>query len=123
VIGRRAIDAFEAGGYEVPARSIILASQYLVHRDARWFADPERFDPDRWLPERVAERPKFSYFPFGGGTRMCIGEQFAWMEGVLLLATIAQRWRVRVLPDQRVEPEPIITMRPKWGMRGRIESA
>src|SRR5436305_209035 len=92
IVGRRAIDAYELAGWTLPARSIAITSQFIVQRDARWFPDPERFDPDRWLPERAADRPKFSYFPFGGGARVCIGEQFAWMEGLLLLATIAQRW-------------------------------
>ena len=69
-------------------------SQYVMHRDPRYFPDPERFDPERWTPEAQASRPKFSYFPFGGGARVCIGEQFAWMEGILLLATIAQQWQM-----------------------------
>jgi cytochrome P450 len=121
IIGRRAIEPYEAGGYRIPARALVLACQYLVHRDPRWFPDPERFDPERWTPERQAERPRFSYFPFGGGTRICIGEQFAWMEGVLLLASIAQRWRPRLEPGHPVELQPIITLRPKHGMRMRVE--
>ena len=88
-----------------------------MHRDARWFPDPTRFDPNRWTPERQAERPKFSYFPFGGGPRVCIGEQFAWMEGVLLLATIAQRWKLRLVPGHPIAIQPIITLRPKYGMK------
>ena len=117
IVGRRALGPFEARGYAIPARSLVLLCQYLVHRDARWFPDPTRFDPDRWTPERQAERPRFSYFPFGGGPRVCIGEQFAWMEGVLLLATIAQRWRLRLVPDQPIALQPIITLRPKDGMK------
>jgi cytochrome P450 len=117
IIGRRALGPFEASGYEIPARSIILASQYVTHRDARWFPEPERFDPERFTPERQAERPKFAYFPFGGGPRVCIGEQFAWMEGILLLATIAQRWRLRLVPGHPVALQPIITLRPKHGMK------
>jgi cytochrome P450 len=117
IVGRRAIDACEIGGHEVPARAIVLLSQYLVHRDARWFPDPERFDPDRWTPERQSDRPKLAYFPFGAGTRVCIGEQFAWMEGVLVLATLARRWTLRLVPGHPVEVEPIITLRPKHGMR------
>ncbi|MDP9202768.1 MAG: cytochrome P450, partial [Gemmatimonadota bacterium] len=85
-VGRRAINDFEAGGYHIPARSMVLMSQYIMHRDPRFYPDPDRFDPERWRPEVVATRPKFSYFPFGGGTRICIGEQFAWMEGILILA-------------------------------------
>jgi cytochrome P450 len=122
IIGRRALGPFEAAGYEIPARSIILASQYVTHRDARWFPDPERFDPERFTPEQQAARPKFAYFPFGGGPRVCIGEQFAWMEGVLVLATIAQRWKLGLVPGHPVALQPIITLRPKFGMRMTVEA-
>ena len=121
VVGRRAIGEFAVGGYAIPARSIILAPQWLVHRDPRWFADPERFDPDRWLPERAADRPKFAYFPFGGGTRICVGEQFAWLEGILLLAVLGRHWRFHLVPGHPVVPEPIITLRPKHGVRVTLE--
>jgi cytochrome P450 len=117
IVGRRAIAPVEIGGYIVPARSIVLLSQYVMHRDARWYPDPERFDPERWTPERQASRPRFAYFPFGGGPRVCIGEQFAWMEAVIALATIAQRWRLRLVPGHPVALQPIITLRPKHGMR------
>lgn len=116
ILGRRALAPFQANGYEVPSRSIVLMSQYLMHRDARWFPDPERFDPDRFSPAGQAERPRFAYFPFGGGPRVCIGEQFAWMEGVIALATIAQRWRLRLVRGHPVALQPIITLRPKHGM-------
>jgi cytochrome P450 len=122
IVGRRALGPFDANGYTIPARSIILLSPYTMHRDARWFPDPERFDPERFTPERQAERPKFAYFPFGGGPRVCIGEQFAWMEGVLLLATIAQRWRLRLVPDHPIALQPIITLRPKHGVRMIVEA-
>ena len=120
-IGRRALEAFEARGYTIPKRSVILTSQYIVHRDARFFPDPERFDPARWTPEAIATRPKFSYFPFGGGNRVCIGEQFAWMEGVLLIAALAQKWRMRLVPGHPVEVQPLITLRPRHGMRMTLE--
>src|SRR4051812_14650334 len=120
-VGRRAVGAFEAGGYLIPARSMVLMSQYIVHRDPRFYPDPERFDPDRWLPEAVSARPKFSYFPFGGGTRICIGEQFAWTEGVLVLATIARRWKLRYVGDAVPGLEPRITLRPRGGLRMRVE--
>ena len=116
-IGRRAIKPFKASGYTIAAGSVILMSQYIMHRDARFFPEPERFDPERWTPASQAERPKFSYFPFGGGARVCIGEQFAWMEGILLLATLAQQWQMRLVPDQVVDLQPLITLRPKHGMR------
>ena len=122
ILGRRALAPFEANGYEIPSRSIVLLSPYLLHRDARWFPDPERFDPERFSPERQAERPRFAYFPFGGGPRVCIGEQFAWMEGVIALATIAQRWRLRLVRDHPVALQPIITLRPKYGMAMTAES-
>jgi cytochrome P450 len=116
-IGRRNLEAYQIGEYSIPARSIILMSPFVVHRDPRWFPDPESFDPDRWLPEAAAARPKFSYFPFGGGARVCIGERFAWMEGVLLLATLAQRWRLSLVKGHRVETRALITLRPKYGMQ------
>ena len=123
IVGRRAKEAFDVGGHRVPARAIVLASQYLVHRDPRWWPEPDAFRPERWLDaEASAQRPKFAYFPFGGGTRICIGEPFAWMEGILVLATLGQRWRLRQAPGPPVEPEPLITLRPKHGMRMILEA-
>lgn len=116
-IGRRAIEDYPIGDYEIPAGSIILMSPYVVHRDPRWFSDPNKFDPERFTPEASADRPRFSYFPFGGGARVCIGERFAWMEGVLLLATLAQRWQPRLVESQQVETRALITLRPKHGMK------
>src|SRR5262245_10104940 len=122
IIGRRALGDYQINGYEIPARSILLMSQYMTHHDARFFPDPFRFDPDRWTPEARESRPKFSYFPFGGGPRVCIGESFAWMEGALVLATIAQRFRMRLAPGHPVEMQPLVTLRPKHGMRMILES-
>jgi cytochrome P450 len=116
-IGRKAIGAFTVGGFDVPANSICILSPYVVQRDARWFPDPEKFDPERWTAEARDSRPKFAYFPFGGGTRVCIGERFAWMEGVILMAAIAQKWRFRLEPGQHVEPLPLVTLRVKNGLR------
>jgi cytochrome P450 len=116
-IGRRALEPFEARGYTIPKRAVILMSQYIVHRLGEYFPDPERFEPDRWTPDAQASRPKFSYFPFGGGARVCIGEQFAWMEGVLLIAALSRKWRMRLEPGHPVEVQPLITLRPKHGMR------
>ena len=116
-IGRMSKEAFELGGTEIPAKAICISSPYVMHRDRRYYPDPERFDPERWTPEQKDTRPKFSYFPFGGGSRVCIGERFAWMEGVLVLATIAQKWKLQLAPGQRVEPMPLITLRTKYGMR------
>jgi cytochrome P450 len=122
VIGRRALGDYQINGYAIPARTILLMSQYLMHHDARYFPDPFRFDPERWKPEAKESRPKFSYFPFGGGPRVCIGESFAWMEGSLVLATIAQRFRMRLVPGHPVELSPIVTLRPKYGMRMILEA-
>jgi cytochrome P450 len=112
-VGRRGINDFEVNGYRIPARSMVLVCQYITHRDPRFFPDPERFDPERWRPEVAALRPKFSYFPFGGGTRICIGEQFAWMEGILVLATIGRRWRAKYVGVAAPEVHPQITLRPR----------
>lgn len=106
----------------LPAGTTVLISQYFLHRDARFWSDPERFVPERWLAEGTrAETLRYSYFPFGAGPRICIGEQFAWMELTIVLATIAQRWRLRVATDQKVALQPIITLRPKYGMRMSVE--
>jgi cytochrome P450 len=116
-MGRRVLSDYQVGGYLIPANSIVLMSPWVTHHDARYFPEPFTFDPERWTPEARESRPKFSYFPFGGGPRVCIGEQFAWMEGVLLIATIAQQWKMRLAPGQQVEPKAMITLRPRYGMR------
>ena len=117
VVGRIALKDFQAGEYVVPAGALVLISQYVVQRDPRFFPDPERFDPERWTTKAREARPTYSYFPFGAGARRCIGEAFAWMEAVLLVASIARTWRLRLAPDQSVEPQPRITLRPKHGIR------
>lgn len=122
IIGRRLLTDYALDRYTLPAQSIVLPCQAVTHHDPRFWPDAERFDPDRWTPEAETARPRFSFFPFGGGPRICIGEQFAWMEGVLLLAVIAQRWRLRLAPDQVVATQPIVTLRPRYGMRMRVES-
>jgi cytochrome P450 len=124
IVGRRALDEYRMRDHVLAPRTIVLLSQWLVHRDPRWWPEADAFRPERWLPGGSASdpaRPKFSYFPFGAGTRVCIGEQFAWMEGVLALATFAQRWRLRLVPGHPVVPQPIITLRPKHGMRMTAE--
>jgi cytochrome P450 len=121
IMGRRALKDCEIAGYTVPGGSIVLISQYVMHHDARYFPDPFRFDPARWTSEARAARPQFSYFPFGGGGRRCIGEGFAWMEGILVLATVARNWRFLLQPAQRIEMAPLITLRPKNGIRMKLE--
>ena len=120
-IGRRAKAEYTIGEYTIPAKSILLLSPWVVQRDPRWWPDPERFSPDRWRPEESEKRPKFSYFPFGGGARVCIGERFAWAEGVLVLATLAQRWKMRLTPGHPVATRAVITLRPKYGMKMTLE--
>jgi cytochrome P450 len=117
LLGRRAVNEYAIGGFYVPPRSIIIMSQWIVHRDARHYCDPERFDPNRWTPAFKAALPRFAYFPFGGGPRQCIGEAFAWMELVLLVATIAQRWSFDLVPGHPVVPQAAVTLRPKHGMK------
>jgi cytochrome P450 len=120
-MGREATEDMEIGPFFVRKGTMLYVSQYLLQRDARFFPDPMRFDPDRFLPGPSATRPKFAYFPFGAGGRQCIGEAFAWMEGTLLLATLAQRWKLRLVPGHPVEVQPKITLRPKHGMRMVVE--
>jgi cytochrome P450 len=120
-MGRYALNDFQLGEYSLPAKTTVLMSQFITHRDPRFFPDPQRFDPERFTPEAKARRAKFTYFPFGAGFRQCIGESFAWMEGVLLLATLGQKWKLRLVSDHSIEPEPLITLRPKHGMRMSIE--
>jgi cytochrome P450 len=120
-IGRQPLEDFDAGGYRIAAGTIVLVSPWIVQRDPRWWSEPEAFRPERWMaPDFEASLPRFAYFPFGGGPRKCIGEGFAWMEGVLALATMASRWKLRLAPGARVVPEPRITLRPV-GLRMRIE--
>lgn len=116
-VSRRVVELVTIGGYPVPAGTGVLASQWVAHRDARFFADPLRFRPERWTEDFEASLPKLAYFPFGGGPRLCIGMGFAWMEGIFLLATIGRRWRMRLVPGHPVEPSPRITLRPKHGVR------
>lgn len=112
----------EIAGCRIPAGSTLIVSQFVTHRDSRFWPDPECFDPDRFSPECEAERPKFAYFPFGGGPRRCIGEPFAWMEGQLLLATIAHRYDIAVKPGYTPELQPLVTLRPKGGMPATVHT-
>ncbi len=112
-IGRKAIADHTFGEVAVKKNSMVVCSQWVTHRDPRYFSNPEVFDPERWTPEAKAARPKYSYFPFGGGPRQCIGESFAWMEGVLLLATLAQKWKAKLVSDAPIEKMAAITLRPR----------
>ena len=116
LVGRRALEPYPVPNteYLLPAGTVVILSQYLLHRDARFWDAPDAFRPERWLD---GEPQRYTYFPFGAGPRICIGEQFAWMEGVLVLAAIAREWRLDLAADQKVAVDPIITLRPKHGMR------
>jgi cytochrome P450 len=123
-IGRRALREFDLHGYHIPKGTNVFIMQWLTHRDPRFFPEPLRFDPERWRsdPIRSGLLPRFSYFPFGGGPRVCIGAGFAMMETTLLLATIAQRYRFTLLPAPPVVPFFSVTLRPKHGVPVRIEA-
>ena len=118
---RRAVRDFPVGGYVIPSGALVVVCQHTMHRDPRFFPDPERFDPERWTTEARTARPSYSFFPFGGGPRRCIGESFAMTEGVLLLATLARRWRMHLAEGHKVEVLPQHLLRSKWGMRMRLE--
>jgi cytochrome P450 len=122
IIGRRALEDYSIGEYLIPARSILVASPYLIQRDRRHYSDPEAFIPERWTPEFKAGLPPFAYFPFGGGARRCIGESFAWMELMLVVSTIAQRWRLELVPGHPVVPQPVVTLRMKHGLKMIVRS-
>ena len=116
IFGRKAIADDEIAGYSIPANSIIVLSPYVTHRHPALWEHPEVFDPERFTPERSAGRPHFAYFPFGGGPRMCIGNNFALMEMQLILATIAQRYKLRLVPGHPVEPEAFLSLRPRYSL-------
>jgi cytochrome P450 len=123
MLGREATEDVPLGDYIVPAGDMVLMSQFCLHRDPRFYDGPERFNPDRWTPRMQENLPRFAYFPFGGGPRFCIGEAFAWTEGILVLATIAQRWRFEMVPGHPVALRPLITLRPRYGLRVTVHSA
>lgn len=118
---RRAIRDFPIGEHVIPAQALVVVCQWAMHRHPRYYPEPERFDPDRFTPEAKASRPRFSYFPFGGGPRHCMGEPFAMMEGVILLASLARRWRMRLAPGHRVELRAEHLLRSKHGMVMKLE--
>ena len=119
-IVRTAVEDVELSGYTVPAKSTVIMSQWVMHRDPRFYDEPERFHPDRWLEDRYNSAPRFTYFPFGGGPRICIGASFAMTEAVLVLATIAQKWQMRLACAIAPEPVPGITLRPRGGLKVSI---
>jgi len=118
---RQAMKGTNLGDYFIPKDSHIWVSQFLNHRDARFFPEPEKFNPERWTEDFKKSIPKFAYFPFGGGARRCIGEPFAWMEIELILAWISRRWKLSHVPGQKVAPHAGITLVPKNGMKMKLE--
>jgi cytochrome P450 len=112
----------EIGGYAIPANSVMFVSAYCTHRHPAFWEEPEVFDPERFTPERSAGRPRFAYIPFGGGPRQCIGNAFAMMEAQLVLATVAQRYSLRLVPGHPVEPQVLLTMRPRFGLPMTLHS-
>ncbi|HEX8286291.1 MAG TPA: cytochrome P450 [Pyrinomonadaceae bacterium] len=121
-VGREALRECEVGGYRIPKGAQVIAYPWVIQRDPRWFTDPQAFRPERWGEESISRLPKYAYFPFGGGPRLCIGNYFATMEAVLILSTIARRFRLRLVSDDPVEPFPALTLRPKRGVAVRLEA-
>jgi cytochrome P450 len=117
---RRAREEVQIGAYRFPQGTFFLISPYITHRDPRSFADPEAFVPARWATTADAVPSRMAYFPFGGGPRQCLGEGFAWMEGLLVLTTLAQTWRMRLVPGHPVEPVALVTLRPKAGIHVQL---
>jgi cytochrome P450 len=116
-IGREAVSDCEIRGYHVPKGTQLAMLQWVVHRDPRWFDDPEAFQPERWDNDLARRLPRCAYFPFGDGPRFCIGNQFAMMEAVLILATVVQRYRLALVPGFKLELLPSVTLRPKHGIK------
>jgi cytochrome P450 len=115
--GRRALEACEIGGHAIPRGTTVILAQWVVHRDSRYFDHPDEFLPERWQNNLAARLPKYAYFPFGGGPRICIGNTFAQMEAVLVLATLVRRFRWTLVPGQTIKPWPSVTLRPAEGIK------
>lgn len=120
IIAREALEHFSIGNYIVPGGTIILMSPYLIHHDSRFHQDPWKFNPHRWTERPGGQQSKYEYFPFSAGPRSCIGQHYAWLEGVLVLASIAQFWRPELVPNHPVELEQLINLRPKHGMMMKL---
>jgi len=116
LFGRSPIEDDEVDGYHIPAGSLVFLSPYVTHRHPDLWPDPDRFSPERFAPERIAALDRFAYFPFGGGPRLCIGSPFALLEMPIVLASVVQRFRLRLAPGAVVEEEPLVTLRPRHGM-------
>ena len=117
MLGREAIEPVELGGYLIPPGTTIFMPQWVIHRDARWFDNPEAFRPERWEGGLIGRIHRYAYFPFGGGPRICIGNNFALMEATLILATVAQKFRLSLAPDAKVSPLPTMTLRRRTALK------
>jgi cytochrome P450 len=122
ILGRTSIEPCQIGGYDFPAGSTMLCSPWVMHRDPRYFVDPDEFRPERWLEGLANRLPAGAYFPFGDGPRRCIGQGFALIEAAIVIGTLAQRFRLRLVPGHPVVPEPLITLRPRNGIRMTLEA-
>ena len=122
-VGRSPVADDEILGFIIPKGSSVMLSQWLTHRHPDFWENPEQFDPDRFSRERSANRPRYAYFPFGGGPRQCIGNVFALTEANLILAAVAQKYRLRMAPGHRVELQPLVTLRPRYGLKMTAEPA
>jgi cytochrome P450 len=122
IVARTSIEPSQIGGYDFPAGATILMSQWVMHRDPRFYDDPDAFRPERWLDGLADKLPAGAYFPFGDGPRRCIGQGFAMLEAAIVIATLAQRFQFRLVPGHPVEPEPLVTLRPRHGIRMTLHS-
>jgi cytochrome P450 len=120
-LGREAIGPDEVLGHRIPAGATVLIVPWMPHRKPSLWEHPDRFEPERFAPERTAARPRYAYIPFGAGPRICIGAAFAIEEALLILATIAQRYRLHLKPGHPVEPQGLIKLRPRYGLPMRLE--
>ena len=120
-LGREACEDTTIGEYAVPRGTTVFLSQWVTHRDERWFERPEKFLPERWTDAFERERPRYAYFPFGGGPRVCIGNAFAMLEATLLVAAVAQRYRIRLRTSKPVKPWAAVTLRPLGGIPVVVE--
>ncbi|HEX4643555.1 MAG TPA: cytochrome P450, partial [Candidatus Acidoferrales bacterium] len=122
ITARTSIETSQIGGYEFPAGSTLLMSQWVMHRDARYFDAPDAFRPERWLDGLADRLPAGAYFPFGDGPRRCIGQGFAMMEAAIVIGTLAQRFQFRLVPGHPVVPEPLVTLRPRFGIHMKLQA-
>lgn len=120
-VERQALEDDVVGGFRVPRHALVAVSPYLLHRHRSYWENPEGFDPERFAPEQVEKRPKFAYLPFGGGPRQCIGMGFALIEAQMIVARIVQRFRLELVPGHRIEAEPVVTLRPRFGLPMRLK--